>query len=101
MLSMEHISAYISSDFCILNVYYVTTIKLISGDAHTHSERLVVEIHTLNQMKSKICTQFYLVASYSVVADKYDMNMICIVELLYLISCLVNIEILLGIVNTF
>jgi hypothetical protein len=29
------------------------------------------------------------------------MNMICIVELLYLISCLVNIEILLGIVNTF
>jgi hypothetical protein len=43
----------------------------------------------------------YLVASYSVVVDKYDMDMICIVELLYLISCLVNTEILLRNVNTF
>jgi hypothetical protein len=58
MLIMEHISAYISSHLSILNVYYVTTLKSISGDAHTHSEMLVVEIHTFNQMKSKICTQF-------------------------------------------
>jgi hypothetical protein len=58
MLIMGHISAYISSDFCILIVYYVTTLKLISGEAHTHSERIVVEIHALNQMKSKLCTLF-------------------------------------------
>jgi hypothetical protein len=44
---MEHISAYISSDCCILSVYYVTKLKSISGDAHTYSERLVIDIHTL------------------------------------------------------
>jgi hypothetical protein len=43
----------------------------------------------------------YLVASYSVVVDKYDMDMICTVELLYFIRCLVNTKILLGNVNTF